>query len=62
MVFADTARSAAGFAAQALGWRPDEFWRATPADLRNALEPTGELAGGMTRDGLNALIERDDDG
>lgn len=27
----------AGLAAQALGWRPDEFWAATPAELAAAL-------------------------
>ncbi len=34
--FAAAARRAAGVAAR-LGWRPDDFWAATPADLRLAL-------------------------
>ncbi len=27
------------FAAQMLGWRPDHFWNATPAELAAALAP-----------------------
>ena len=27
----------AGLAARQLGWRPDEFWRATPAEMAAAL-------------------------
>jgi hypothetical protein len=34
--FATAARGAARVGAQ-LGWRPDDFWAATPADLRLAL-------------------------
>ncbi len=41
MTFADCARRAAGIAAR-LGWRPEEFWMATPADLLNALGPMPE--------------------
>ena len=28
----------AGMMARALGWRPDEFWRATPAELAAVLD------------------------
>lgn len=35
--FMVAARRAARVAAALLGWRPADFWRATPADLRNAL-------------------------
>jgi hypothetical protein len=35
--FEAAARRAVRVAAMALGWRPSEFWSATPADLRNAL-------------------------
>jgi uncharacterized phage protein (TIGR02216 family) len=35
--FSDAARTLAGIAAIALGWRPDEFWRATPEELVIAL-------------------------
>ena len=31
--FADSASRLAGFAGAALGWRPGEFWAATPAEL-----------------------------
>jgi uncharacterized phage protein (TIGR02216 family) len=31
--FADAAGRLAGLAGALLGWRPDEFWRSTPAEL-----------------------------
>jgi uncharacterized phage protein (TIGR02216 family) len=31
--FADTARGLSGMAALMLGWRPHEFWAATPDEL-----------------------------
>jgi hypothetical protein len=31
--FAESAARLAGFAGAALGWRPDAFWAATPAEL-----------------------------
>lgn len=37
MNFIDTARRLAGQAGLLLGWRPDEFWRATPDELAAAL-------------------------
>ena len=37
MTFAAASLVAARVAAALLGWRPHEFWAATPADLRNAL-------------------------
>ncbi|MFZ4687728.1 MAG: phage tail assembly chaperone [Polymorphobacter sp.] len=37
MRFDAAARQAARVAAALLGWRPDEFWAATPEDLRTAL-------------------------
>lgn len=58
MTFADCAVRAAGIAAR-LGWRPDDFWAATPADLLNALEPPpGDEALGAAE--LRQLMERDD--
>jgi hypothetical protein len=45
--FADRAAALAGVAGWLLGWRPDEFWRATPADLASVLRAArGEEAGG----------------
>lgn len=35
--FAQAARGLAGLAAWTLGWRPDEFWRATPDELAASL-------------------------
>ncbi|MBO9580740.1 MAG: phage tail assembly chaperone [Sphingobium sp.] len=37
MNFAEGARRLAGQAGLLLGWRPDEFWRATPDELETAL-------------------------
>lgn len=37
MGFADGAARLAGLAGWLLGWRPDEFWRATPAELAAVL-------------------------
>jgi|APFEC2959095136_1045048.scaffolds.fasta_scaffold00092_22 uncharacterized phage protein (TIGR02216 family) len=36
-MFTGAALQAARVAAALLGWAPDSFWAATPADLRNAL-------------------------
>lgn len=44
MSFAESARRLAGQAGLLLGWRPDEFWSATPAELETAL---GALAAMM---------------
>lgn len=46
--FADAALRLGGMAAAILGWRPDDFWRATPAELAGILAvivPTGEAPG-----------------
>lgn len=32
-MFSESAARLAGLAAALLGWRPDEFWEATPAEL-----------------------------
>jgi uncharacterized phage protein (TIGR02216 family) len=45
--FAASATRLAGLAGAILGWRPEEFWRATPAELGvviAALSPEGEAA------------------
>ncbi|WP_156447450.1 phage tail assembly chaperone, partial [Blastomonas sp. CCH1-A6] len=34
--FADAARALSGLAARLLGWRPQEFWQATPDELAAA--------------------------
>src|SRR5690606_28443838 len=57
--FADTARRLSGVAARVLGWRPGEFWAATPAELAAVFEPAGGAATALSRAELNALMERD---
>jgi uncharacterized phage protein (TIGR02216 family) len=37
-LFADRAARLAGLAGALAGWRPDEFWRATPAELEAVLK------------------------
>jgi hypothetical protein len=48
-----------GLAARLLGWRPTEFWAATPAELAAALSTPGPTAS-LDRDTLNKLMELDD--
>lgn len=51
-------------AAQALGWRPADFWAATPAELHDALASPGgsESGAAMTRSDLETLIESETHG
>ncbi|PXA83641.1 phage tail assembly chaperone [Nostoc sp. 3335mG] len=37
ILFAEKAARLAGIAGALAGWRPDEFWRATPAELEAVL-------------------------
>ena len=37
MTFAERAARLAGVAGALAGWRPDEFWRATPVELETLL-------------------------
>jgi uncharacterized phage protein (TIGR02216 family) len=49
--FAASASQLAGQTALLLGWRPDDFWNATPAELAAilaAVSPTGDAADGAT--------------
>ena len=50
-----------GVAARMFGWRPDEFWRSTPAELAATLAPYESGAQPFGRDDLNRLMERDND-
>jgi uncharacterized phage protein (TIGR02216 family) len=57
--FAPAAARLAGLAGLLLGWAPDAFWRATPAELRAALEAlAGERPASLARDEMRALMER----
>jgi predicted 3-demethylubiquinone-9 3-methyltransferase (glyoxalase superfamily) len=51
-------------ASRLLGWRPDEFWQATPRELANALaDPDdAENMAPPSRDLIAQLIERDSNG
>jgi uncharacterized phage protein (TIGR02216 family) len=48
MRFGQRASLLAGLATRLLGWRPDEFWRATPMELASAFrdEVVEPVAGG----------------
>ena len=52
----------AGLAARWLGWRPAEFWAATPAELAAAILPgSGDAAlAPLSRAELTRLMEADD--
>lgn len=56
----------AGVLARVAGWRPDEFWAATPADVRAVLAGWVEAGAdaGSVLDGaaLAAMMERFPDG
>ena len=56
--FAPGALRLAGLAARALGWRPAEFWSATPAELTAILAPVAE-AEPLARTDLFRLMEHD---
>jgi uncharacterized phage protein (TIGR02216 family) len=62
MAFADTARRLAGLSSRLFGWRPDDFWNCTPAELAAILaaEEPGDAA--LSRADLTAMMERDGDG
>ncbi|WP_324262148.1 phage tail assembly chaperone [Altererythrobacter sp. H2] len=49
-------------AARALGWAPDTFWSATPADLAMALADPAASSSSLTRAELDHLLETDDHG
>ena len=61
--FAESARELAGQTALLLGWRPPEFWAATPAELaaifavQASIEPPS-----LSREHLTTLLERERNG
>ena len=56
--FRDSAGRLAGLAGALLGWRPEEFWRATPAELAAVLGALGPQGGeGVGRDEMARLME-----
>jgi hypothetical protein len=60
--FGPGAQRLSGLAMRALGWRPDDFWRATPAELAAALlADADQTATPPSRDEIAALMELDHD-
>lgn len=62
-MFGDAATCLAGLCSAVLGWRPDEFWAATPAELAtifDALTPQAEASGDSAL--ITTLQERFPDG
>lgn len=57
--FADQAAALCRLAAVHLGWRPDEFWRATPADLLSVLPRADPATQPPTRAHIARLMEQD---
>lgn len=58
--FARLAERLAGIVPLTLGWRPGDFWDATPAELTTIFTPLTENAEpSLSRDELTALMERD---
>ena len=43
-LFGEGAERLCGLAAVLLGWRPEEFWNGTPAELATALQQSGDAA------------------
>lgn len=48
-----------GLAARLLGWRPDHFWAATPAELAAILTPYTSAGEGLARPDLERMMEQD---
>jgi len=57
-LFGEAARRLAGTAAGLLGWTPETFWRATPAELMAALLPPGNEGEFPNKKDIAALMER----
>jgi len=57
--FAHAATRLAGIAARLLGWRPGEFWRATPAELALSLDAPPRADTPPSRDEIERMMERD---
>lgn len=53
--FADGAARLAGIAGALLGWRPDEFWRATPCELAGVLSALSGVEGQGAAAGADEL-------
>lgn len=58
MTFGRAASLLCGLAARQLGWRPHEFWTATPAELWACLNEPTSLQEGASRDELQQLMTK----
>ena len=56
--FGPAALALYGLAARLLGWKPPDFWAATPAELAAALAPLETLAA-LNRSELARMMEQD---
>ena len=61
-MFGERACCLFGLAAQVLGWRPDEFWAATPAELVRAMRDGDEQVEPVSADEITELLVRFPDG
>jgi uncharacterized phage protein (TIGR02216 family) len=62
-VFSAAAYRLAGLAGAILGWRPDEFWGATPSELATVLAAmAGDVATPVSSGELRRLMEMFPDG
>lgn len=57
--FATGARRLCGIAARLLGWRPDDFWKATPAELAMALDSPAQTGLPPSPSEIQRMMERD---
>jgi uncharacterized phage protein (TIGR02216 family) len=63
VLFSEAAGRLAGLAGALMGWRPEEFWRATPAELAAVVRAMqGDDATGADRADLVRLKEMFPDG
>lgn len=61
--FGDDASRLSGMVCRLLGWRPPEFWEATPAEIASIFSGNGDGENqSVSRSQLNALMEQDDNG
>lgn len=59
-LFGTAAVRLAGLAGQVLGWRPGEFWAATPAELAAILAPLAAAPGApLSRAECEKLMEQE---
>lgn len=58
MTFAEEAGRLAGMAGAVLGWSPDRFWRATPAELRGVVTAMTGGAGDGSEPPSSATLAR----